>query len=190
MHLTGSSSPGALPWYHQLPSLALLFCGPGRHPPTRCPPLSPSADLRRPNPLTCVIPTRGLSLEGNREQNQAWLLDDRAPPACAPTTDCLAYPLAAWKAPSHSLPCIVSTTALPKTLWHVLPGPPSIYSAAWKTPSHPLRTDARFQLSGIPTLVHWKGGAVAAKLGAELERARTTAAAGQVAAAFIKQTAA
>ncbi|KAL4431372.1 hypothetical protein ABPG75_006628 [Micractinium tetrahymenae] len=59
---------------------------------------------------------------------------------------------------------------------------------AWKTPAHPLRKDPRFQLGGIPTLVYWKGGAVAAKLGAELERAPSTAAAAQVAADFVKRT--
>ena len=38
--------------------------------------------------------------------------------------------------------------------------------AEWKTPAHPLRSDPRFRLSGIPTLVAWRNGAVAAKLGA------------------------
>ena len=41
-----------------------------------------------------------------------------------------------------------------------LPPPPG-----WKTPAHPLRSDPRFRLGGIPTLVHWQGGRVAAKLG-------------------------
>ncbi|PSC74668.1 thioredoxin Clot [Micractinium conductrix] len=61
---------------------------------------------------------------------------------------------------------------------------------AWKTPTHPLRTDPRFQLGGVPTLVFWSSGLAAAKLGRELERAPTAAAAAQVAAAFVKQTAA
>lgn len=47
--------------------------------------------------------------------------------------------------------------------------PPTVPSpyllAAWKTPAHPLRSDSRFKLSGIPTLVQWKGGAVTATLG-------------------------
>ncbi|EFN50994.1 hypothetical protein CHLNCDRAFT_141501 [Chlorella variabilis] len=59
-------------------------------------------------------------------------------------------------------------------------------SPSWKTSDHPLRKDPRFQLAGVPTLVLWKGGVVAAKLTSELEDAPTTEAAGQAAAAFIK----
>ncbi|PRW20406.1 thioredoxin Clot [Chlorella sorokiniana] len=75
----------------------------------------------------------------------------------------------------------VATAGAQLLLVDVADAPP-----AWKTPAHPLRSDARFQLGGIPTLVYWKGGKAAAKLGAELERAPTTAAAAQVAAAFVK----
>ena len=55
----------------------------------------------------------------------------------------------------------------------------------WKTPVNPLRSDPRFLLSGIPTLVFWQGGKSAAKLGAELEGAPTTTAAQKVVEAFV-----
>ncbi len=56
--------------------------------------------------------------------------------------------------------CCIQPRAL-----HLSPKRPMLVRAAWKTPAHPLRKDPRFQLGGIPTLVHWKDGAVAAKLG-------------------------
>lgn len=55
----------------------------------------------------------------------------------------------------------------------------------WKTPAAPLRSDPRFLLSGIPTLVFWRGGKAVAKLGAELEKAPSTAAAEHVARQFV-----
>ena len=38
---------------------------------------------------------------------------------------------------------------------------------AWRAPAHPLRTDPRFGLSGIPTLFYWADGKPQAKLGEE-----------------------
>ncbi|KAI3424415.1 hypothetical protein D9Q98_009967 [Chlorella vulgaris] len=57
----------------------------------------------------------------------------------------------------------------------------------WKAAGHPLRGDPRFQLSGVPTLVLWRDGAVAAKLASTLEKAATAEAARSVAAEFIRQ---
>ena len=57
--------------------------------------------------------------------------------------------------------------------------------ATWKTPDHPLRRDPRFALSGVPTLVRWQNGAVTARLGAELERAPTAAAARELVDTFV-----
>ncbi|KAG0591349.1 hypothetical protein M758_1G165000 [Ceratodon purpureus] len=34
----------------------------------------------------------------------------------------------------------------------------------WKTREHPLRTDKRFRITGIPTLIRWENGAQASRL--------------------------
>ncbi|KAG9450648.1 hypothetical protein H6P81_010613 [Aristolochia fimbriata] len=34
----------------------------------------------------------------------------------------------------------------------------------WRNPSHPLRTDQRFKLTGVPTLIRWENDAVAGRL--------------------------
>eukprot|EP01018_Ginkgo_biloba_P032992 Gb_25405 [translate_table: standard] len=34
----------------------------------------------------------------------------------------------------------------------------------WRNPSHPWRVDERFKLKGLPTLIRWNNGAVAARL--------------------------
>ena len=57
--------------------------------------------------------------------------------------------------------------------------------AVWKSPSHPLRHDPQFMVSGVPTLVRWRDGAVAARLGGELESAPSPAAARQLVDTFV-----
>ncbi|KAI3984318.1 hypothetical protein MKX01_011272 [Papaver californicum] len=34
----------------------------------------------------------------------------------------------------------------------------------WRTPNHPWRTDSRFNLKGVPTLVRWENGSVQGRL--------------------------
>lgn len=55
----------------------------------------------------------------------------------------------------------------------------------WKARDTPLRRDARFALSGIPTLVRWQGGVVTAKLERPLEHAASPAAALKAVAQFV-----
>ncbi|KAF5736409.1 thioredoxin-like protein Clot [Tripterygium wilfordii] len=34
----------------------------------------------------------------------------------------------------------------------------------WRNPQHPWRSDSRFKLTGVPTLIRWENGAVKARL--------------------------
>ncbi len=63
---------------------------------------------------------------------------------------------------------------------------PPIHSTL--NPTNP-RTDPRFTVSGVPTLVHWPGGGAAAvKLGGELEEAKSIDEAVAVVGKFILDT--
>lgn len=57
----------------------------------------------------------------------------------------------------------------------------------WKDQQHPLRHHPQLQLTGIPTLVHWKDGAPEDKLGPELESASSTQRADKLIQHFVSQ---
>ncbi len=57
----------------------------------------------------------------------------------------------------------------------------------WKDQQHPLRNHPQLQLTGIPTLVHWKDSAPSDKLGPELESAISTQEADKLIQLFVAQ---
>lgn len=136
---------------------------------------------------------QGLHHSSSRSQNLCCLQPTGAQTACAAPRRCrmLWQPPAAscWRLTSRPSPqarqpaqglsavaSVCASLARPPQAralcgtnrFHADPGvgtSPGCSLAAWKTPTHPLRKDPRFQLGGIPTLVFWRNGAVAAKLG-------------------------
>lgn len=60
----------------------------------------------------------------------------------------------------------------------------------WKDAGHPFRLDPALRLTGVPTLIHWVAGAPAARLGPELEAAKTQEQAAQLIHSFVASTAA
>jgi len=54
----------------------------------------------------------------------------------------------------------VNESASPVTLVRVYVGD----RPTWRSPDHPLRSDERFHLKGVPTLIRWENGAIAGRL--------------------------
>jgi hypothetical protein len=55
---------------------------------------------------------------------------------------------------------VVNEAEKPITLVRVYVGD----RTTWQTPDHALRTDKRFKLTGVPTLVRWENGSIVGRL--------------------------